>query len=65
MINKKFKRAAVKRKFAAFFLTILTVFGLLSLLFIQAESESLYGIVEMVSEIFSDSVDETTSTNYP
>ncbi len=65
MMNKKFKRAAIQRKFAAFLLTVLSVFGLLSLLFIQSESGSFFEIAEAISAIFSSSNEDAASTNYP
>ena len=55
MKNYKFERAARLRKVTAFFLTVLTVFGLVSLLFFQSEGDALSEFIESIADIFLES----------
>ncbi len=68
MMNKKFKRAAIRRKFGAFFfkqaLTTFIVFGFLIFLFIQSDNSSFSQIIEALGVVFSSSTEEATSSNY-
>ena len=64
MSNYKFKKAARLRKVSAFFLTLLTFFGLVGFVLFQFGVESSQ-VLDLITSMFSEPIPEKPSVNYP